>query len=85
MTNFQYLFNSSGNWIAFRAGKYVFDASGNWLGGQWLGGKYWSVNEIAKYTFKPSSPSTRFVELHLFTEENSIMTLYIDEVSVTKK
>ena len=32
MTNFQYLFNSSGNWIAFRAGKYVFDASGNWIG-----------------------------------------------------
>ena len=30
----QYLFNSSGNWIAFRKGKYVFDKDGEWIG--WL-------------------------------------------------
>jgi hypothetical protein len=32
--NVQHLFNSSGNWIAFRRGKYIFDRSGNWIG--WL-------------------------------------------------
>lgn len=30
----QYLYNSSGRWIAFRQGKYVFDTEGNWVG--WL-------------------------------------------------
>lgn len=30
----QYLFNSRGNWIAFREGRYVFDTNGNWIG--WL-------------------------------------------------
>ena len=30
----QYLFNSCGDWIAFRKGEFVFDTDGNWLG--WL-------------------------------------------------
>lgn len=30
----KYLFNSSGDWIAFRINKYVFDTNGNWIG--WL-------------------------------------------------
>ncbi len=30
----QYLYNSSGRWIAFRQGKYVFDPEGKWVG--WL-------------------------------------------------
>lgn len=30
----QYLFNSYGDWIAFRKGEFVFDTDGNWLG--WL-------------------------------------------------
>jgi hypothetical protein len=30
----QYLFNSSGSWIAFRVGKYIFDINSNWIG--WL-------------------------------------------------
>ena len=29
-----YLFNSRGDWIAFRKGKFVFDTDGNWIG--WL-------------------------------------------------
>ena len=32
--NPQFLFNSSGNWIAFRVGKYVFNTHGRWIG--WL-------------------------------------------------
>ena len=30
--DFQYLFNSRGNWIAFRLGKYMFDSKGRWIG-----------------------------------------------------
>lgn len=30
----QYLFNSQGNWIAFRRDRFVFDTSGDWIG--WL-------------------------------------------------
>jgi len=30
----QYLYSSSGEWIAFRQGKYVYDTNGNWIG--WL-------------------------------------------------
>jgi len=30
----QYLYDSSGRWIAFRRGKYVFDTAGKWVG--WL-------------------------------------------------
>lgn len=30
----RYLFNSTGNWIAFQVGRYVFDASSEWIG--WL-------------------------------------------------
>ena len=30
----EYLFNSSGHWIAFRKGKYVYDVRGKWVG--WL-------------------------------------------------
>jgi hypothetical protein len=41
----QYLFNSSGEWIAFRQGKYVFDTTGNWIG--WLP---WDNREVVKIT-----------------------------------
>ena len=30
----QYLFNSSGSWIAFRVGTYVYSTNGTWVG--WL-------------------------------------------------
>jgi hypothetical protein len=32
-----YLFNSSGNWIAFRVGEFVYDSEGEWVG--WLAWK----------------------------------------------
>lgn len=28
----QYLFDSTGDWIAFRVGKYVYDTEGEWIG-----------------------------------------------------
>ena len=35
----QYLFNSRGDWIAFRKDKYVFDTDGNWIG-------FWQIRRI---------------------------------------
>jgi len=28
----KYLFNSSGNWIAFKIGRYLYGTSANWIG-----------------------------------------------------
>lgn len=33
-SNFQYLFNSSGEWIAFRVNRFLFNTNGHWIG--WL-------------------------------------------------
>jgi hypothetical protein len=38
----QYLFDSHGDWIAFRKDRYVFDTSGRWVG--WLP---WGDNDVA--------------------------------------
>ncbi len=43
MSDLQYLFNSSGSWIAFRVGKYVFDVNSECLG--WLP---WNDEEIVR-------------------------------------
>jgi hypothetical protein len=37
----QHLFDSTGNWIAYKRGDYVFDPSGNWIG--WLP---WTDGEV---------------------------------------
>jgi len=39
---FQYLFNSAGDWIAFRQEKHVFDNRCNWIG--WLA---WDNRQVA--------------------------------------
>ena len=62
-----------------------YDASKGWLGGQWLGGVYEPVNGVLTYSFVASNYYTRYIDLHLFTETNSQMTLYIDDISVLKK
>lgn len=40
----QYLYSSSGRWIAFRKGKYVFDTNGRWIG--WLPWKDGQVVDV---------------------------------------
>ena len=30
--HFQYLFDSSGNWVAFRLGEFIYDSNANWIG-----------------------------------------------------
>ena len=61
----QYLYNSSGEWIAFRKGKFVYNSSGNWIGwlpwdeaevittnGEYLGHIY-PHNRLLKRNYRP--------------------------------
>ena len=41
---FQYLFDSGGNWIAFRGAKYVFDTNRTWVG--WRPRNYEDVVDV---------------------------------------
>ncbi|MFN2405714.1 MAG: 4-fold beta flower protein [Pyrinomonadaceae bacterium] len=63
--NVQYLFNSRGEWIAFKKGKYVYDTNGEWVGwlpwdnndvvdvsGNYLG-TIFNKNRFFKVTYKP--------------------------------
>jgi hypothetical protein len=54
----QYLFNSSGQWIAFRVGKYVFNTEGEWIG--WLPGQDLDVMDINGSYLGSIYPENRF-------------------------
>jgi hypothetical protein len=60
-----------------------YDGNGNWLGGQWLGGRYTNTTDIIKFTFTPKT-GTKSIQIHLFTEDNSKMNAYFDEVVLKK-
>jgi len=62
-----------------------FDANGNWLSGQWLGGTYQAFTGMKTLPYTPTSAAVRSASIHLFTEEGSAMTLYLDEVSMKKR
>lgn len=62
-----------------------FDVQNNYLSGQWLGGKYTAVNELVAYDYKPTSTNVKYIQVHLFTEINSVMSVYYDEIKVVKK
>ena len=62
-----------------------YDASGNWLSGQWLGGRYAATTETSHMPYRPTSAAVLSVQLDLYVEANSVMTLYLDEVSFKKQ
>jgi hypothetical protein len=62
-----------------------YDQSDNWLGGQWLGGRYSSVNQRLNLPYTPRSSTVSSVDLHLFTEEGSNLTLYLDDITLSKQ
>jgi peptidoglycan/xylan/chitin deacetylase (PgdA/CDA1 family) len=59
-----------------------FGAKNNWLGGQWLGGNYSNFVGYRYYQYKPSSTNVSKIQIHIFTEENSQLTLYVDSVEL---
>ena len=57
----QFLFNSSGQWIAFRQGKYVYNTEGEWIG--WLP---WDDDDVVDITggyLGTIDPNNRFYRL----------------------
>ncbi len=59
-----------------------FDSSGSWIGGQWLGGNYANFIGNRYYTYTPSSEDVENIEIHLFTEAGSNLTLYADSIEL---
>ena len=57
-----YLFNSEGEWIAFKEGKYVFDTEGEWIG--WMG---WSDADVADKDGKYLGTITHRNRLYFYT------------------
>jgi peptidoglycan/xylan/chitin deacetylase (PgdA/CDA1 family) len=62
-----------------------FDGNNVWLSGQWLGGTYESSEGAISRDYTPTSANVAKVELHLFTEADSQLTLFIDEVTMKQR
>ncbi|MCU0571085.1 MAG: hypothetical protein MUF49_31535 [Oculatellaceae cyanobacterium Prado106] len=54
----QYLFNSQGQWIAFRLGSYVFNTEGKWIG--WLPWSEPDVMDVSGNYLGTIYPGNRF-------------------------
>ncbi len=59
-----------------------FDYLGDWLGGQWLGGNHANFVGNRYYQYQPTSATVAKVQIYIFTEENSQLTLYVDSVEL---
>ncbi len=70
---------TSGGWAVWVN---EFDSNGVWLGGQWLGGNYGNFIGNRYYEYTPSSTDVRKIEIHVFTESASNLTLYVDSVEL---
>lgn len=57
-----YLFNSDGEWIAFKEGKYIFNTEGEWIG--WMG---WDDADVADKDGKYLGTITHGNRLYYFT------------------
>ena len=57
-----YLFNSEGEWVAFKEGKYVFDIEGEWIG--WMA---WSDADVADTEGKYLGTITHGNRIYFFT------------------
>lgn len=59
-----------------------FNSVGAWLSGQWLGGTYQNFVGLRHYPYTPSSSSVRSINLTIYTERNSQLTLFLDSVEL---
>jgi hypothetical protein len=73
----------------FVSGGYVvwvdeFDKTGTYVSGQWLGGNYANFVGYRYYHYKPSSPEVEIMQIAIYTEPNSHLTLYVDSVELQR-
>jgi hypothetical protein len=57
-----------------------YNGTGGWVSGKWLGGTYQVYQGIRAYGYKPTASRVKQIQIHLFTEELSQLTLYLDGV-----
>lgn len=74
-----YLSGGAAVWIS------EFDDNNNYVSGSWLGGSYGAWDGIRLLDYDPGSSEVSKVNIHLFTERNSSLTLYIDSVVLKSK
>ena len=68
---------ASGGWAVWVD---EFNSNNEWLSGQWLGGNYSNFVGDRYYEYKPSSLDIKKIQIYIFTEKNSSLTLYVDSV-----
>jgi len=59
-----------------------FRANGTWIKGRWMGGNYSNFVGYRYYQYKPSSAAVAKIDIRIYTEPNSQMTLYTDSVEL---
>ncbi|MCD4761779.1 DUF5011 domain-containing protein [bacterium] len=62
-----------------------FDSNNSYVSGSWLGGSYKAWDGIRLLDYTPTSSQVSKINIHLFTESNSYLTLYIDSVVLKSK
>jgi hypothetical protein len=58
------------------------DSRNTWLSGQWLGGNWDDLVGIGYYEYTPSSTSVSRVQITIYTEPGSQLTLFVDSVEL---
>lgn len=61
-----------------------FDKTGTYVSGQWLGGNYANFVGYRDYHYKPSSPGVEIMQIAIYTEPNSQLTLYVNSVELRR-
>jgi len=68
---------NSGGWAVWID---EFDENNGWISGQWLGGNYANFVGSRYYEYRPSSSDVLSVDIIIYSEANSELTLYLDSV-----
>lgn len=70
---------SAGGWAVWIDER---DSQGGWLSGQWLGGNWEDFVGYRYYAYTPTSMSVAQVNLTIYAEAGSQLTLYVDSVEL---
>ncbi len=62
-----------------------FDSNDSWISGAWLGGTYWWWDGIRAFDYNPNSPEVSKIQIHIFTEAGSELTMYVDAMELRVK
>jgi len=66
-----------GGWAVYMS---EFDKDQNWISGQWLGGNYENSVGVRYYEYQPTESNVEYAKIHIYTDEGSQLTLFVDDV-----